>query len=86
MSEIRDRLLPADLEAEMKQSFIAYSMAVIINRALPDVRDGLKPVHRRILYDMNELGMTPDKPYRNKFCTVRKGILLTAPKAEGEVK
>ena len=64
MSEIRDRLLPADLEAEMKQSFIAYSMAVIINRALPDVRDGLKPVHRRILYDMNELGMTPDKPYR----------------------
>ena len=64
MSEIRDRLLPADLEAEMKQSFIAYSMAVIINRALPDVRDGLKPVHRRILYDMHELGMTPDKPYR----------------------
>ena len=63
-SEINDRLLPADLETEMKTSFIAYSMAVIINRALPDVRDGLKPVHRRILYDMNELGMTPDKPFR----------------------
>ncbi len=63
-SEINDRLLPADLESEMKTSFIAYAMAVIINRALPDVRDGLKPVHRRILYDMNELGMTPDKPFR----------------------
>ena len=64
MSDIQDRLLPADLETEMKTSFIAYAMAVIINRALPDVRDGLKPVHRRILYDMNELGMTPDKPFR----------------------
>ncbi len=64
MSDIQDRLLPADLETEMKTSFIAYAMAVIINRALPDVRDGLKPVHRRILYDMSELGMTPDKPYR----------------------
>ncbi len=63
-SEIKDRLMPADLETEMKTSFIAYAMAVIINRALPDVRDGLKPVHRRILYDMNELGMTPDKPFR----------------------
>ena len=64
MSDIQDRLLPADLETEMKTSFIAYAMAVIINRALPDVRDGLKPVHRRILFDMNELGMTPDKPFR----------------------
>lgn len=64
MSDIQDRLLPADLEQEMKTSFISYAMAVIINRALPDVRDGLKPVHRRILYDMNELGMTPDKPFR----------------------
>ncbi len=64
MSDIQDRILPADLETEMKTSFIAYAMAVIINRALPDVRDGLKPVHRRILFDMNELGMTPDKPFR----------------------
>ena len=64
MSEIQDRLLPTELETEVKRSFIAYSMAVIINRALPDVRDGLKPVHRRILYAMNELGMTSDKPYR----------------------
>ena len=64
MSEIKDRLLPIDLETEVKKSFIAYSMAVIVNRALPDVRDGMKPVHRRILYAMNELGMTPDKPTR----------------------
>ena len=63
MSDIQDRLIPIKLEEEMQKSFIAYSMAVIINRALPDVRDGLKPVPRRILYDMNELGMTPDKPY-----------------------
>ena len=48
----------------MKKSFISYAMAVIITRALPDVRDGLKPVHRRILYAMHELGVTPDKPYR----------------------
>ena len=64
MSDIKDKLIPTDLEKEMKASFMSYAMAVIINRALPDVRDGLKPVHRRILYAMSELGMTPDKPYR----------------------
>ncbi len=63
-STIQDKLIPVNLEQEMKKSFISYAMAVIIDRALPDVRDGLKPVHRRILYDMSELGMTPDKPYR----------------------
>ncbi len=57
-------LTPIDMEDELKKSFIAYSMAVITTRALPDVRDGLKPVQRRILYAMNELGVTPDKPYR----------------------
>ncbi len=64
MSDIQDRLVPIDLETEVKKSFIAYSMTVIVSRALPDVRDGMKPVHRRILYAMNELGMTPDKPTR----------------------
>ena len=58
------RILPIDIESEMKKSFISYAMTVIINRALPDVRDGLKPVHRRILYSMVELGLQPDKPFR----------------------
>ncbi|MDR2656950.1 MAG: DNA gyrase subunit A [Oscillospiraceae bacterium] len=58
------RLTPINIEEEMQKSFISYAMAVIINRALPDARDGLKPVHRRILYTMHELGMTPDKPFR----------------------
>ena len=57
-------LTPIDIEEELKKSFISYAMAVIVSRALPDVRDGLKPVHRRILYSMVELGVTPDKPYR----------------------
>ncbi len=56
--------MPIDMEEELKKSFISYAMAVIVSRALPDVRDGLKPVHRRILYAMSELGVTPDKPYR----------------------
>lgn len=59
-----ERIQIIDLEHEMKKSFISYAMAVIITRALPDVRDGLKPVHRRILYAMHELGVTPDKPFR----------------------
>ena len=63
-NQVNPRIKPLDIEEEMKKSFIAYAMAVIINRALPDVRDGLKPVHRRILYSMDELGLTPDKPYR----------------------
>ena len=58
------RILPINLVGEMKRSFISYAMAVIISRALPDVRDGLKPVHRRILYAMDELSMQPDKPFR----------------------
>ena len=53
-----------ELESEMKKSFIAYAMAVNVSRAIPDVRDGLKPVHRRILFDMNELGLTSDMPFR----------------------
>ncbi|MBO5703095.1 MAG: DNA gyrase subunit A [Bacteroidaceae bacterium] len=59
-----DRIKLVNIEAEMKQSYIDYSMSVIVARALPDVRDGFKPVHRRILFDMNELGITHDKPTR----------------------
>src|SRR6266571_1275312 len=57
-------MIPVDIEAEMRKSYLDYSMSVIIGRALPDVRDGLKPVHRRILFGMYELGLTSTKPYR----------------------
>ncbi|HHU63477.1 MAG TPA: DNA gyrase subunit A [Clostridiales bacterium] len=60
----KQRILDVNIEDEMKKSYIDYAMSVIVGRALPDVRDGLKPVHRRILYAMSELGVTPDKPYR----------------------
>ena len=59
-----NNLVDVNLTSEMKTSFIDYAMSVIVSRALPDVRDGLKPVHRRILYGMNELGVTPDKPHK----------------------
>ncbi|MFU0801013.1 MAG: DNA gyrase subunit A [Xylanivirga thermophila] len=57
-------IIDVDIEDEMKKSYIDYAMSVIVSRAIPDVRDGLKPVHRRVLYSMYELGVTPDKPYR----------------------
>ena len=59
-----NNLIDVNLTSEMKTSFIDYAMSVIVSRALPDVRDGLKPVQRRILYGMNELGVTPDKPHK----------------------
>ncbi len=59
-----DRIIKIDINQEMKSAYIDYSMSVIVSRALPDVRDGFKPVHRRILYGMNELGNTSDKPYK----------------------
>lgn len=64
MVEKRGKIIPINIEKEMKRSYIDYAMSVIVGRALPDVRDGLKPVHRRILYAMMELGLTPDKPHR----------------------
>ncbi|MEG2204184.1 MAG: DNA gyrase subunit A, partial [Oscillospiraceae bacterium] len=64
------RLIPVDIESEMKKSYLAYSMSVIVGRALPDVRDGLKPVHRRILYTLYENGIYPDKAYRKCADTV----------------
>jgi len=70
----RERILPRLIEDEMKESFIDYSMSVIVSRALPDVRDGLKPVHRRILYAMNELGLIPGRPYK-KSATVVGDVL-----------
>ncbi|MDE6189924.1 MAG: DNA gyrase subunit A [Clostridia bacterium] len=74
--EMLDKTNVVDVDAisEMKTSFIAYAMAVNVSRAIPDVRDGLKPVHRRILYAMNELGLTSDKPYRK--CALIVGDVL----------
>ena len=70
----RERILPRLLEEEMRESFLDYSMSVIVQRALPDVRDGLKPVHRRILYAMYELSLHPDRPYK-KSATVVGDVL-----------
>jgi DNA gyrase subunit A len=64
MATIFEKIIPVSLEEEMKSSYIDYSMSVIVARALPDVRDGLKPVHRRVLFGMHELGMTFNKPYK----------------------
>jgi DNA gyrase subunit A len=64
MATISEKILPVDIEEEMKSSYIDYSMSVIVARALPDVRDGLKPVHRRVLFGMRELGNLPNKPYK----------------------
>ena len=70
----RERILPRLIDEEIKESFINYSMSVIVSRALPDVRDGLKPVHRRILYAMNDLGLVPGRPYK-KSATVVGDVL-----------
>ena len=64
MEENAKKVIKVDIEKEMKKSYIDYAMSVIVSRALPDVRDGLKPVHRRILYAMDGLGLTPEKPFR----------------------
>jgi DNA gyrase subunit A len=70
----RERILPRLIDEEVKESFINYSMSVIVSRALPDVRDGLKPVHRRVLFAMNELGLLPGRPFK-KSATVVGDVL-----------
>jgi len=64
MAEEKTRVVPTPIEEEMQRSFIDYSMSVIVSRALPDVRDGLKPVQRRIIYAMDELALRHDKPHK----------------------
>ena len=73
-AQTRERILPRLIEQEMRESFLDYSMSVIVQRALPDVRDGLKPVHRRILFAMHEAGLRPDKPFK-KSATVVGDVL-----------
>jgi len=80
-----NNIIPVDIEAEMKQSFIDYAMSVIIDRALPDVRDGLKPVHRRILYTMHISGFTPDKPHRKSVATVGEALKSFHPHGDAAV-
>src|SRR3546814_8930832 len=63
MAELAKEIIPVNLEDEMRRSYLDYAMSVIVGRALPDVRDGLKPVHRRVLFAMNELGAHSNKPY-----------------------
>src|SRR4029077_9957233 len=66
----RGRVESRELEQEMRSSFLDYAMSVIVSRALPDVRDGLKPVHRRVLYGMHEAGLQPNRPYKKSASTV----------------
>ncbi len=70
MPQRRERVVPRLIEDEMRESFLDYSMSVIVQRALPDVRDGLKPVHRRILYAMHDLGLSPTRPYKKSAAVV----------------
>lgn len=83
MSEETQRINEINISQEMRSSFLDYAMSVIVSRALPDVRDGLKPVHRRILYTMHELGMTPDKGYRKSANVV--GNVLASYHPHGDV-
>lgn len=72
MDHSKDRLEENNIVNEIESSFLDYSMSVIMARALPDLRDGLKPVHRRILYSMYESGYTPDKPHKKKCKNCRR--------------
>ena len=71
------KILDVEIDEEMRKSFLDYSMSVIVSRALPDVRDGLKPVHRRIVYTMYESGITPDKPHKKCAATVGDVLVST---------
>lgn len=85
MEEFDFRIIPVEIQEEMKRSYIDYAMSVIVSRALPDVRDGLKPVHRRILYAMNEIGLTPDKPYRKSATVVGHVLAKYHPHGDAAV-
>ena len=67
MEQLFQKNIPINIEDEMKKSYMDYAMSVIIGRAIPDVRDGMKPVHRRVLYAMSEIGNVWNKPYKNRL-------------------
>jgi len=83
--ELRSQIKEIDIGSEMRTSFMDYAMSIIVSRALPDVRDGLKPVHRRILYAMSELGMSPDKPYKKSARIVGEVIGKYHPHGDSAV-
>ena len=85
MDTTHKSIIPIDIEKQMKEAFIDYSMSVIVQRALPDARDGLKPVHRRILYSMYNSGITPDKPYSKSAATVGDVIKYFHPHGDAAV-
>src|SRR5436190_16148196 len=85
MAAIAERIEPVIVEEEMQSSFIDYAMSVIVSRALPDVRDGLKPVHRRILFSMQESGLLPDRPRRKSAAAVGEVIKKYHPHGDQAV-
>src|SRR4030088_889259 len=80
-----DRIIQVNIEVQMKTSYIDYSMSVIVGRALPDVRDGFKPVHRRVLFAMNELSMTFNKPYKKSARVVGEVLGKYHPHGDASV-
>ena len=74
-----ENIRPVRIEEEMRSSYLSYAMSVIVSRALPDVRDGLKPVHRRILYAMHEMGIRPNTAYKKKRSHCRRGARKVPP-------
>lgn len=85
MAEETARFPKVDISQEMRQSFISYAMSVIVSRALPDVRDGLKPVHRRILYAMHDMGLTPDKAFRKSANVVGEVMANYHPHGDSSI-
>ena len=85
MTEFAKEISPVNLEDEMRQSYLDYAMSVIVGRALPDVRDGLKPVHRRVLYAMHVLGNDYNKPYKKSARVVGDVIGKYHPHGEASI-
>ena len=83
--DYEEKIIPINIEEEMKTAYIDYSMSVIVSRALPDVRDGLKPVHRRVLYGMTELGLAHNRPYKKSARIVGEVLGKYRPHGDSSV-
>ena len=82
---VGENIIQNEIYSEMKESYLDYAMSVIVGRALPDVRDGLKPVHRRILYGMHNLGITPDKPHKKSARTIGEVMAKYHPHGDSSI-